>query len=161
LITFDVYTALFDIESSLVPIASGIFGSAFNSLAFVRDWRRRQLEFALISNSLQKKRIPFSEITRLALDDTLVRYNPTSSDSTKNILLNSWLDLKPWPEALQVLTSLHTSGCTLGLLSNGDIDQLRTLAKQVPPVFDHIFSSEQAGWYKPHPGVYKLPLQTL
>lgn len=161
LITFDVYTALFDIESSLAPIVSGIVGAVINSLSFVREWRRRQLEFALISNSLHQGRIPFAEITRRALDDTLARTHYNLPNSEKTNLLNTWLNLKPWPEASEVITALHLNGYTLGLLSNGDEAQLRQLARQLPPVFDAVFSSEQAGWYKPHPSMYNLPLQTL
>lgn len=161
LITFDVYTALFDIESSLVPAAFGIFGEGINSLTFVRDWRRRQLEFALISNSLQQKRIPFTDITRRALDDTLARTDITLPDLAKAALLKTWSTLKPWPEAAEVITKLHTNGYTLGLLSNGDETQLHELSKQLPPVFDAVLSSEQAGWYKPHPSVYNLPLRSL
>ena len=159
LVTFDVYTALFDIESSLTPAVSEMLD--LDSLAFVRAWRRKQMEFALISNSLEQGRISFELITRRALTDTLVRCNMTLSESLQTDLLNAWQTLQPWPEAAAVLDSIRARGYTLGVLSNGDTAMLNTLVRRLPPVIEHIFSSEQAGYYKPHPSVYALPLQTL
>ena len=51
LVTFDVYTALFDIEASLTLIVRAALPH-IDALTFVRAWRRKQLELALISNSL-------------------------------------------------------------------------------------------------------------
>jgi 2-haloacid dehalogenase len=159
LITFDVYTALLDIESSLTPLASEIL--QFEALNFVRAWRRKQLEYALISNSLRQGRLSFDLITLRALDDTLARSNLDLSESSRILLLNQWLNLEPWNETPSVLSKIKSRGYTLALLSNGDMTQLQTLSKKLPPVFDHIFSSEEAGHYKPHPSVYALPLDKL
>lgn len=161
LVTFDVYTALFDIEKSLRGLVSETLGISFDSLTFVRAWRRKQLEYALISNSLQQKRISFDLITRRALDDTLARSKSNLPEPSRMQLVNAWQSLQPWPEAPFVLDALKARGYTLGLLSNGDIAMLQALLKKLPPVFDHVFSSEQAGYYKPHPSVYTLPLQAL
>lgn len=159
LITFDVYTALFDIDSSLTPAVSEMLD--LDGLTFVRAWRRKQMEYALISNSLERGRISFELITRRALADTLVRCHVTLSESLQTDLLNAWQILRPWPEAASVMDSIKARGYTLGVLSNGDMKMLETLIKRLPPVIEHIFSSEQAGYYKPHPSVYALPLQTL
>ena len=159
LITFDVYTALFDIDSSLTPAVSEMLD--LDGLTFVRAWRRKQMEYALISNSLEQGRISFELITRRALADTLVRCHVTLSESSQTDLLNAWQTLQPWPEAASAMDSIKARGYTLGVLSNGDRKMLETLIKRLPPVIEHIFSSEQAGYYKPHPSVYALPLQTL
>ena len=159
LITFDVYTALFDIESSLTPVVSQFLD--LDSLTFVRAWRRKQLEYALVSNSLQKGRISFELLTRRALDDTLTRSNLNLLKNLKTRLLDAWQTLQPWPEAVAVLSSIKARGYTMGVLSNGDTAMLKILIRRLPPVIEHIFSSEQAGHYKPHPSVYALPLQTL
>lgn len=161
LITFDVYTALFDVEGSLAPLVREAFGDGLDSPAFVRAWRGRQLEYALISNSLGGARIPFEEITRRSLDDTLSRHKIEAADPVRESLVAAWRNLTPWGEAAGVLESLHARGYVLGLLSNGDTAMLQALTKKLPSVFTHIFSSEQAGWYKPHPGVYALPVRTL
>jgi len=159
LITFDVYTALFDIESSLTPVVSQLLD--LDGLTFVRAWRRKQLEYALISNSLQKGRISFELLTQRALDDTLTRSNLNLPNNLKTRLLDAWQTLQPWPEAAAVLESIKARGYTMGVLSNGDTAMLKILIRRLPPVIEHIFSSEQAGHYKPHPAVYALALQTL
>ena len=161
LITFDVYTALFDIENSLVEPVRETLGIDFEGLTFVRAWRRKQLEYALISNSLQKGRISFEQITRRALGDTLTRSKLDLPESLRAQLVNAWQDLRPWPEAPRVLDAIKVRGYALGLISNGDTVMLLALLKRLPPVFDHVFSSEEAGYYKPHPAVYALPLQSL
>lgn len=160
LITFDVYTALFDVESSLTPVVKKVLGTNLDSLAFVRAWRRKQLEYALISNSLHQMRIPFELITRRALDDTLTRANVRPDETSRMHLVESWEDLQPWPEAPSVLEALKARGYSLALLSNGDASMLQALRKKLPGVIDHVFSSEQAGYYKPHPSVYALPLES-
>jgi len=159
LITFDVYTALFDIESSLTPHVSELL--KIDGLNFVRAWRRKQLEYALISNSLGQGRVSFDILTHRALDDTLARSQLDISESKHTHLSHLWLNLQPWPEAPRVLDAIKAHGYSMALLSNGDTAMLQALSKQLPSVFDHIFSSEQAGYYKPHPSVYALPLDTL
>lgn len=159
LITFDVYTALFDIEGSLTPLVAKMIPSVPDNLGFVRAWRRKQLDYALISNSLGGARIPFETVTHRALDDTLARFQLEIEETSRLSVLEAWRHLEPWPEANDVLSTLKARGYSIGLLSNGDTDALSTLSAKLPPVIDHIFSSEQAGYYKPHPGIYALPLR--
>lgn len=161
LITFDVYTALFDIENSLTPLVNEKLHPIPDGLSFVRAWRRKQLEYALISNSLGQPRISFDTLTQRALDDTLARFRLEIEDASRISLLDIWRKLQPWPEASDVLNRLKARGYALGLLSNGDTELLQALLAKLPPVIDHIFSSEQAGFYKPHPGIYALPLKSL
>ena len=159
LITFDVYTALFDIETSLTPLVRDTL--KIEALSFVRAWRSKQLEYALISNSLGATRIPFEALTRRSLDDTLFRHMLNPSEVIRTELVHAWHHLCPWQESAKVVQSLHERGYTLGLLSNGDHALLDELSKTFPPVFEHIFSSEEAGYYKPHPSIYALPFQRL
>ena len=161
LVTFDVYTALFDIEASLTPPVTAALGSDADSLAFVRAWRRKQMEYVLISNSLQQARLSFELMTRTALDETLTRAGRDISARARAQLVAAWRTLQPWPDAHNALVAVKTRGYTMGLLSNGDEDMLQALLLKLPVVFDHMFSSEEAGCYKPHPAVYALPLQRL
>jgi 2-haloacid dehalogenase len=161
LITFDVYTALFDIEASLAPPVAAALGHDADALRFVRDWRRKQMEYVLISNSLPQARLSFESITRRALDDTLARTNRDIADAARADLVRAWRALEPWPEAADALSAVNARGIPIGLLSNGDEDMLKALLVRLPPVITHVFSSEEAGHYKPHPSVYALPLTRL
>ena len=161
LITFDVYTALFDVEGSLTPIVRDVVGPYIDALALMRTWRRKQLEYALISNSLQQGRVPFRQITQRALDYALAQADVSVTQATQQNFIQAWFVLRPWPEVPEVLKAVKAKDYSIGLLSNGDSDMLNALRDRLPPVIDHVFASEQVGHYKPHPSVYALPLQTL
>lgn len=161
LITFDVYTALFDIEGSLVPVIQKLLKEPVDATELVRLWRQKQLEYALVSNSIQHGRVPFADITRRALDYALNRAQINLGDAGRRSLVAEWDQLQLWPEAEQVLSEVKRRGYVVGLLSNGDEEMLRRLASRLPITCDHIFASEHAGYYKPHPSVYELPLRTL
>ena len=161
LITFDVYTALFDIEASLVPVIGQFLGTRVDSVELVRVWRQKQLEYALISNSLKQGRVPFVEITRMALEYALRRASVDLAETCREGLVAEWNQLQLWPEAEQVLVQVKKRGYPVALLSNGDEGMLHRLASRLPMECDHIFSSEQAGYYKPHPAMYKLPFVAL
>ncbi|MGQ0602364.1 MAG: haloacid dehalogenase type II [Anaerolineales bacterium] len=158
LITFDVYTALFDVEGSLTPAVGELVN---DPLEFVRAWRGKQLELALISNSLDRGRVSFETLTRRALDYVLARAKLNAPEITRQNLVKAWGELQPWPEAGEVLAAVKVRGYLMALLSNGDEAQLQTLTTRLSISFDHIFSSERAGYYKPHPSVYELPCRAL
>jgi len=162
LITFDAYAALTDYRSSLLPVVENISGlESAHAQHFLELWRTRQLGIAALSNALQRGRISFRECTALALDYTLSRYRLEVDDPTRERLVCAWYPLTPWPEADEVLAALTAKGYELAILSNGDQDMLEALAAQFNTPFQHIFSSELCGAYKPHPSVYALPTSTL
>ena len=99
LLTFDVYTALADVEGSLTPVLRQKLPADVNSLDLVRTWRRKQLEYALISNSFDRERVPFETITRRALDYTLGQAKVVLSDAARQELVVAWEYLRLWPEA--------------------------------------------------------------
>ncbi len=162
LVTFDVYAALFDLEGSMVPEVRAVLPSAeVDPVAFFRLWRTKQLEFALLSNSLGRGHFKFQYLTERALEYALKRYNLELPAETRTRLVAAWNRLRPWPEAGDVLAGVKARGCLTALLSNGDEAMLRELAAALPVPVDHIFAADQAGFYKPHPAIYELPLKTL
>ncbi|HET8611084.1 MAG TPA: haloacid dehalogenase type II [Burkholderiales bacterium] len=161
LITFDVYSALFDIEGSLVPVVRDRLESIAEAVGFVRMWRSKQLEYTLISNSLDGPHVLFRVATERALDYTLKRADCAASVATKTHLTRAWDELRPWPEADEVLRSVKALGYPIAMLSNGDVAMLNALRAQFSTPFDHVFACEQASRYKPHPGVYALPPKSL
>ncbi len=160
LVTFDVYTALFDYEGSLVPKVGEGLPSA-DAAAFVRAWRSKQLEYAQLTNVLPGGRVSFRVVTRRALDWALARFGLQAPGPTIERWMAAWDALDPWPEADAALSRLRAQGCSLGLLSNGDADMLRALAARLPAGIDHVFASDEAGYYKPHPAIYALPFERL
>lgn len=162
LVTFDVYAALFDLEGSLVPeVRAALPSGDIDPVAFFRLWRAKQLEFALLSNSLGRGHFKFQYLTERALEYTLKRYDLELPAETRARLVAAWNRLRPWPEAGEVLAGVKARGCLTALLSNGDEAMLRELAAALPVPVDHIFAADQAGFYKPHPAIYELPLKAL
>ena len=159
LITFDVYTALFDYAGTLVPVVESC-GIA-NAPALVRRWRAKQLEYAQLTNSLPGGRLPFRLVTLRALDYVLARAGHAPSDRDIERCMRAWDELDPWPETGAALSQLAARGYELGLLSNGDSDMLRALAARLGVSIGHIFASDRAGAYKPHPAMYALPAHEL
>jgi 2-haloacid dehalogenase len=161
LITFDAYTALVDCESGLVPAIRGACGEGVDAVALARAWRAKQLEYAQLSNSLRRGRIAFRLVTRRAMDHTFARAGVGLAPEQGRALEAAWDRLPPWPEAPEVLEQLRARGFQLGLLSNGDEEMLRALARAIGFDFDHILASDHAGHYKPHPSIYALPRERL
>jgi 2-haloacid dehalogenase len=161
LITFDAYTALVDCEAGLVPAVREACGEAVDAVQLARAWRAKQLEYAQVSNSLQRGRIPFRLVTRRAMDYTFARAGVELTGEQSAALEAAWDRLPPWPEAKATLAELKARGYRLGILSNGDEEMLRALAGASGIDFDHILASDHAGHYKPHPSVYALPRERL
>ncbi len=162
LVTFDVYSALADLERSLVPALRAHLGlGEARARALLALWRRTQQAGTLISNSLLKGRVPFARLTDLALQQALARFRLQADEATRHELVAAWHRLELWPEARRVLEEVRARGYAVALLSNGDDAMLQALQAHWNLAFDHIFSGEQAGVYKPHPRIYYLPLETL
>jgi 2-haloacid dehalogenase len=162
LITFDVYTALFDLETSLAPRlarAVGIEPAAARPLVGV--WHTHQQTYYLLSNSLGQGRVLSRTVLRRALDVTLADAALACPEEEREALVAAWNALDPWPEAVAVLTALHQRRYLLAMLSNGDESSLRALAARLPVPLAGIFAGDQAGVYKPHRAIYRLPLQAL
>jgi len=132
LVTFDVYAALFDLEGSLVPEVRAVLPPEVDPVAFFRLWRSKQLEFALISNSLGRGHLKFKYLTERALEYALKRHNLELPADTRAALVAAWNRLRPWPEAGEVLAGVKARGCLTALLSNGDEAMLRELAAALP-----------------------------
>mgnify|MGYP002879412396 CR=1 FL=1 len=163
LVTYDVYMALLDIEGSLVPVVQKVLNLDTKlSTAFVRLWRTKQMERAASSNSLGNNRTPFRECTAMALDYCLAHHKMMLSPDIHRDLVFAWDTMKAWPEADAAIAAVKEKGYQNAILSNGDQDMLEAVARNFSPkTFDHILSSETAGYYKPHPSVYEIPTTAL
>lgn len=157
LVTFDFYTALVDYQATIVPALRRALGAAADATLLARAWRAKQLEWTQLSNSLSRARIPFRECTRLALVHVLARHRIDVTEPDVEALVAAWDRLAPWPEAAATVATIRARGYAVAILSNGDEAMLRSGAAAFDVAFDHVFASDQAGCYKPHPAMYALP----
>ncbi len=161
LVTLDVYSALFDFAGSLTPVVREALGEEAPVAELIATWRAAQLALAGASNSLDGPRLQFRDATRKGLEHALAKHGITTLPQTREALTDAWDALDPWPEAADALETVKRRGYPVALLSNGDRDMLEALAKRLPIAPDHVFSSEEAGKYKPHPAMYALPTDRL
>jgi len=70
-------------------------------------------------------------------------------------------DIRPWPEAAEVLGRLHDSGVPLGVVTNCSEALGRLAVAQIPVPFQVVVTAERAGHYKPDPMPYRLALNDL
>jgi len=74
----------------------------------------------------------------------------------------AYLDMMPtctalMPHAKEVLESLHTKGCQMGIISNGfkQVQYAKLERSGIRPYFQRIFISEEVGIHKPHPEIFR------
>ena len=78
-------------------------------------------------------------------------------------LLNVYLTLKPWPDAVDALRKLKASGTRIITIANFSPNMLRANAEHagITDLFDELLSTEVNGTYKPDPRAYALGMERL
>ena len=82
------------------------------------------------------------------------------SEAQKQEILNLWLRIDPWPDAVEGLTRLSRK-YTLVTLSNGSFAWLTAICKHGGLPFDAILTAENAEVYKPHPRCYQTAIRLM
>jgi 2-haloacid dehalogenase len=154
---FDAYGTLFDVHSVggvAERLAPG-HGAAITSL-----WRTKQLEYTWLG-SLMEQRRDFAAVTEQALDYTLSALLLPLDADARTQLIEAWLDLRPYPDALAALTRLGPR--PRWILSNGTRAMLDPLLERsgLAAQIDGVISVDEAGVYKPSPRVYELATRHL
>lgn len=160
LITVDAYSALLNLEDSMVPLVEKVLDNKdTDAVAFFRMWRTKQWDYVLLSSNLEKGYHGYEYLTRSTLLYTLKKFEISLSQTNQDILMDGWSRLKAWPEAKEVFDEVQKRGYKIAILSNGDESMLNPLKESTGINFDYIFCAEQAKAYKPNPRIYKLPFQ--
>ena len=100
-------------------------------------------------------------------DDALVytaeAMNLDLSPETRKHLLNAYLTLKPWPDAVEALRKLKASGIRIITIANFSPKMLRSNADGagITDLFDELLSTEDNGTFKPDPRAYELGMEKL
>jgi 2-haloacid dehalogenase len=156
-ITFDVYSALFDIVTGLTDALTDLFWRRRveeSPAAAARLWRQMHLEYLLLANSLDREPALNRRAIEAAAGYVLRRIRPAVPPEEMQTLVAAWEQLPPWPEAIAVLTRVRRQPLILGVLSNGDERMLDALLGRLSVRFDRIISTE-GGRFKPHLTVYQ------
>lgn len=162
LITFDMYSAILDIEGSALPQVEDVLQrSPEECLKFFRLWRTRQWDYVLLSALMEQKFMAYQEITWKALEYTEKKLGVLLAKGEKEKLMHIWTNFRSWTEAKTAVDAIKEKGYQVAMLSNGDEVMLKQLEASSGITFDYIFSADQAGHYKPHRDIYSLPVEKL
>lgn len=156
-LVFDAYGTLYDVHS-VVARCDRFWpgkGGAVSQL-----WRTKQLEYTW-QRSLMRRYAPFSRITEDGLRYACAALALELSAAQVAALMQQYLELSPYPEALSALATLR--GRKLAILSNGSPDMLDPLvaASGLDQVLDAVLSVAEVEVFKPDPRVYQIAVDRL
>jgi 2-haloacid dehalogenase len=157
-VAFD-YFVIFD-PNSVIPTVESAFPGKGNE--FTRAWRAKQFEYGFL-RSITNRHADFFEVTEDALVYTAESLKLDLPADTRKRLLNAYLTLKPWPDAVDALRKLKASGVRVITIANFSPKMLRANAENagITDLFDELLSTEVNGTYKPDPRAYALGMERL
>lgn len=157
-VAFD-YFVIFD-PNSVVSVVEKEFPG--KGLEFTKAWRSKQFEYGFL-RSITAHHEDFFKVTGAALDYTAEGMNIKPTAEQRERLLNAYLNLKPWPDAVAALQKLKASGLRIITIANFSKAMLEANAKNagIEKLFDELLSTEVNGTYKPDPKAYALGMEHL
>jgi len=157
-IAFD-YFVIFD-PNSLIPEVDKAFPG--KGAEFTKLWRAKQFDYCFL-RTITNRHADFSKVTEDALVYTAEEMKLDLSPEIRKRLLNAYLALKPWPDAVDALRKLKASGMRIITIANFSPKMLRSNADAagITDLFDDLLSTEENGTYKPDPRAYELGVERL
>jgi len=153
--TFDAFGTLFNLDEGLLrhikhPAVSDI-------LAYTRT---KQLSYTWLHSLMQTYR-PFSEITRMALEDGCKKHDAPLELADQ--LAPLYFEPTTFEDVLPTLEMLRKSSVITGILSNGTHAMLQSGIKKngLGDYLDGVYSVDDIGMYKPAPDVYTMVTKAL
>ena len=157
-VAFD-YFVIFD-PNSVVPEVEAVFPG--KGIEFTKAWRSKQFDYCFL-RSITNRHEDFFKITGDALDYTAEQMHLNLTPESRARLLNAYLTLKPWPDAVDALKKLKAAGLRIITIANFSRMMLRANADNagITSLFDELLSTEVNGTYKPDPRAYELGMKRL
>jgi len=151
-IAFDMYGTVVDVSA----LAGACREVAPDPVAFVTQWRAKQLEYTFLRSVLGKYQ-DFWKVSAQALEFTIRRFGLQVSPEHRTRLMDAWLHPTPYPEVPAALSRLKER-YPLAILSNGSPKMLQKglLRAGLSACFRWVISVEAVKIYKPSPRVYRL-----
>lgn len=145
------------------PIAS-LTDSLFpnNGKELLKIWRAKQFEYQWL-HDLSETYVDFTSATTAALVYAAKATNQELTEEKKQILLQAYLKLKPWPDVVTTLSQLKAKGIKLVIVSNMTTAMLQSnlQANRLDTLFDEVYSTDEHKCYKPSPKAYNIPIKAL
>jgi 2-haloacid dehalogenase len=157
-VAFD-YFVIFN-PNSVIPTVEELYPG--KGAEFTKAWRAKQFEYGFL-RSITNRHADFFKVTEDALVYTAEAMKLDLPPEKRKRLLNSYLTLKPWPDAVDTLSKLKASGVRIITIANLSQKMLRANADNagITDLFDELLSTEVNGTYKPDPRAYALGMERL
>ena len=151
-VVFDAYGTLYDVQS-VADVTEEAFPGYGEIITQV--WRIKQLEYSWL-RTLMGRYQDFSVVTRDSLTYTLRILGLQYDDATFARIIDKYLHLDLYPDALDALAALKPR--KLAILSNGSPDMLNALVKNtgLDRVLEATLSVDDHKVFKPAPEAYTL-----
>jgi 2-haloacid dehalogenase len=158
-LAFDVYGTLID-PFHMEEHLRQPFGE--NAKQAAELWRGKQLEYSF-RRGLMKKYEPFDICTAQALRFVGVQLGVSIAAATHSELMEKYLELPAYPDALSALNELAREGFQIAACSNGTEKAVRRLLDQagILSYFGKIVSVDPIRTFKPDPAVYEYLVEEL
>jgi 2-haloacid dehalogenase len=126
------------------------------------EWRIRQFEYTWLRVASQHY-ADFWQVTQDALVFAANRLKLELTTETHEKLMDAYLKLKTWPDAIPALTSLKKSGYRLAFLNNFTPGMLEANMRNagLDGMFDYVLSSDRVKTFKPDPRAYQLGIDEM
>jgi 2-haloacid dehalogenase len=157
-LAFDIFGTVLDLTGSIAP-PTGRFlqskGAAVSADAFWDQWRARQRIEQYQDSLMMLGHSGYLETCRRALVYCLRLNGIPFTDAEVAEVMQAWQLLSPHPDVAEGLLRLKPR-FKLVALSNGEQPYLEHLEKERMRFgYDAIISVQHAGFFKPHPAVYR------
>jgi 2-haloacid dehalogenase len=158
-LVFDAYGTLFDVHAVIARCDAFWPG---RGAAVSQAWRAKQLEYTW-QRSLMQRYLPFSTVTREALDYACESLGLALDDMRADALMQEYRRLATYADVPDALAQLRGKGRKLAILTNGSPDMIDPLVRHcgLEQTFDAVLSVDELRIYKPSPQVYELAVRRL
>ena len=164
-ITFDMYGTLLDLVASFASgfdeflKAKGYPGGADD---VVQAWEITYLHESNVDSLLNQPRTPFEVVRRVTLSQLFHKLKISHNKDDIEQLVTTKATPTLFPDVIEHLARLQSLGkYRMSVLSNGDLEALERAVSGLGIPVDEAISAEQAGFYKPHAGVYQHAIKEL
>lgn len=156
LLTFDCYGTLINWEDGPREVFERILASKGSDVPVGRFRERwEKVQFGMVEHGPYR---PYREVLKGSIAETLSEFGLEYDDEDGEAFLGAFVSFGPFPEVRAALERLGER-YELGIISNTDNDLISRSIENIGVDFDHVTTAEDAGAYKPGPGLFELALK--
>lgn len=125
-------------------------------------WRTQQFGYAWL-RTMGRQYVDFWKITEDALETSAAALNLELGGGRADRIMQAYLELTAWPDAVPVLRRLKSAGMKLVFLSNFTAPMLEAAVRNagLEGLFEEHLSTDRVQAYKPDPRAYAMAPDTL